>query len=114
MEVKMRRKRKKNKNIKSTLLSILLMFLYLLCQPPTWGVIFLGSGIIFFLFQVFCWLLYGNWISGSIIALLSLTNGPIANWAMYPDSWYGLHKILEVVSLPLVLIISGLGILFRL
>ncbi|RWJ03497.1 hypothetical protein [Mesorhizobium sp.] len=74
-----------------------------------WGKVFITAGIVGFLIQIFWFLRYGTWSGLSLIDAAKF--GSDWPWLYDPQSWQGLHLILNWVSLPLVLI--GWGLLLR-
>lgn len=55
--------------------------------------------------QIFDFLRDGEWVSISIITALVKFDIP---WAIYPQDWLGLHKVLDVIPLSAALFVSGL------
>jgi len=68
------------------------------------GLIFAGLGI--FCYQIVTWLMHGYWESISILYPFYTFGNWM--WAIYPDTWVGLHKILEMIPLSLTSILLGI------
>lgn len=81
--------------------SSLIFYLALGGLPLIAGAIVLG-------WQIYQYLLFGDWISMSVAD--GLTTVGLA-WAGNPKSWFGLHEILSWLSLTATLIVGGLLLL---
>ena len=55
-------------------------------------------------YQVYHWLQYGTWFDLSIVEVLKLAD---VDWAKYPDSWIGVHKILVYFPSAVIALICG-------
>lgn len=73
-------------------------------------------GVCFFGWQVVHYLKTGYWTAISIIRLLDVfpSGNSFVSWVQYPQSWFGLHKIIrwifDVVPLSLFLVAVGTAI----
>lgn len=73
-------------------------------------VVFLGGflgGPALFIYQVYFYLRFGEWSSFSLISVLSELDSRPGHWALNPESWVGLHYILDFIPLSLVLFFTG-------
>lgn len=70
------------------------------------------AGVGVFAYQLYFWLQHGEWRSLSIVEVIVLLDSKNPNvdhwnWIYFPDSWLGLHKILNQFPIALLLIIGG-------
>jgi hypothetical protein len=64
-----------------------------------------GAGV--FIYQSYMWLRFSEWQPFSAITLLKWLNVP---WAIRPEDWLGLHKLLDGLPLSLTLFVLGVGV----
>ena len=74
------------------------------------GAAFLLSGVGVFVYQIYEWLRYGEWVPMSILWLLNFHEG-LQSWVYYPTEWVGVHTALGWVPLSLTLFLLGIVIL---
>ena len=70
------------------------------------------SGLAVLGYQTFLFLRDGEWISYSLLYLVKILPNGILLWARDPDSWFGLHKILNDLPLSGDLLLVGSCIIF--
>ena len=75
------------------------------------GLLFLVYGLLMFVCQVVSWLDSGEWVKLPLLLVLFdliPQEHPIQSWLNNPQSWYGLHKVLEFIPLYLFFVSLGL------
>jgi hypothetical protein len=83
---------------------------YLLYIILFWGGFAVAfSGLVFLGYQISLFLWSGEWVSYNFLYLATYLPDALLNWAILPDSWLGIHKILDV--LPLSVGLVGVGVL---
>ena len=78
--------------------------------------IFLGIGVLisslggfgFLGYQIYLYLKGGEWISYSALHLVKQISPQAEAWTINPDSWLGLHSVLDWLPLSGVLVIGGM------
>ncbi|GEM_PF-3070994 len=63
------------------------------------------SGFWVFGKQCYTYLRYGEWVPRSVIDLMEMFE---VRWAMSPDDWIGLHKVLDWTPMSVALILTGI------
>lgn len=54
------------------------------------------------IYQIYYWLQNNSWFDLSVIALLIRMDSKEFSWALYPESWLGLHKLLTYTPSAIV------------
>lgn len=69
------------------------------------------SGLAVLGYQTFLFLREGEWISYTLLYLAKFLPDGISQWAIAPDSWFGVHKILNASPLSGGLLLVGVFII---
>ena len=75
---------------------------------------FIGAACVL-IYQCYLWLKDGEWVTVSGVVVFESILGPnhaFLQWIHAPDSWYGIHRIVQYLTSSLVVVLLLMGMAF--